>query len=143
LQPIYNAWGAYSPDPAHPELGLSAPAFFASYGFFLLAMALACTVFAVCALRTNVAFLTIFVTLVGAFCALAGAYWRAAEGDVAAAAALQKVAGAFTLVTCAAGWWAFVAVMLAAVEFPVQLPVGDLSGLLPRARSAYAEGEDV
>jgi GPR1/FUN34/yaaH family len=80
MQPAYNAWGAYSPDPTKPALGLSAPPFLASYAFFFLAMALACAGFAVCALRTNAAFLAIFATLVVAFCALTGSYWRGGRG---------------------------------------------------------------
>jgi succinate-acetate transporter protein len=32
--PYYNAYGAYSPDPTKPELGLSSPEFFASFGIY-------------------------------------------------------------------------------------------------------------
>ena len=32
-----------------------------------------------------------------------------------------------------AGWWLFLAIMLAAVDFPIALPVGDLSTLIKGA----------
>lgn len=49
------------------------------------------------------------------------------------AGTLQKTAGAFLFVTCASGWWIFLAQMLAALDFPVQIPVGDLSTLIKGA----------
>ena len=38
--------------------------------------------------------------------------------------------GACLFVTCLAGWWIFIALMLAVVDFPFQLPVGDLSSAI-------------
>lgn len=78
--------------------------------------------FVVLALRTNIAFVIIFLTLIVALFCLAGAYWQTSNGNVALAGRLQKTAGAFTFITSASGCWIFVAIMLAAMDFPFQLP---------------------
>lgn len=119
---------AYS--TADTPAGTVAPSFYASYAFFLLFMGVLCLVYAVCALRTNVVFLTIFVTLVFVFGFLAAAYWYAAMGDAHRAATYTIVGGAFAFVTSCAGWWIFLALMFEAVDFPIAIPVGDLSTLL-------------
>lgn len=85
-------------------------------------MGLLCLIYFICALRTNVVFCVIFLTLVPAFCCLAGAYWHLAKGQSATAAKLQVAAGALTFITDMAGWWIFAAIMLAALDFPFQLP---------------------
>lgn len=38
--------------------------------------------------------------------------------------------GACLFVTSLAGWWILVALMLAVVDFPLSLPVGDLSSVI-------------
>jgi succinate-acetate transporter protein len=120
FQPLYNAAGAYSPDPAHPTAGL--PAYYASFAFFFLAMGFMCFIYLICSIRTNIAFFIIFLTLVIAFSALAAEYWQVANGNAVLAGKLQKVAGAFLFVTCASGWWIFLAIMLASLDFPFQIP---------------------
>lgn len=64
----------------------------------------------------------IFLTLVCAFGCLAGAYMTGAEGKLVMSGHLQVAAGAFCFVTCLCGWWIFFAIMLAALDFPFQLP---------------------
>lgn len=85
-------------NPGNP-LGLQTPAFNASFAFFLLFMGasspsslphrnsnwltrvyvgLICFVFLICSLRTNIVFFLIFLSLIGAFGCLAGAYWNLA-----------------------------------------------------------------
>ena len=41
--------------------------------------------------------------------------------------------GAFGFVTSLAGWWIFFAIMLASLDFPFSLPVGDLSHIIKGA----------
>ncbi len=36
--------------------------------------------------------------------------------------------------TCIAGWWIFVAILLETLDFPFQLPVGDMSSFLRRRK---------
>lgn len=122
LQPFYNAYGAYATDPANLATGASSRAFLNSYAYFFLAMGFMCFLYMILSLRTNVTFFVIFLSLVLAFGCLAGAYMQAANGNAAMAGKLQVAGGACAFVTIAAGWWIFFAIMLAALDFPFQLP---------------------
>lgn len=64
------------------------------------------------------------------FVVLAGSYWQYALGNLVMAQKLQVAAGAFGFVATLAGWWIFFAQMLASVDFPIQIPVGDISHLI-------------
>lgn len=140
LQPFYYAYGSYAPSGQPEAAGLSTVGFTASFGFFLVFMGVLCLIYLVCSLRTNIVFVVIFFTLVCAFGLLAGVYWQTANSianndpsALALAGRLQIAAGAFTFVTSMAGWWIFAAIMLAALDFPFQIPVGDLSTVIPGA----------
>lgn len=156
LVPWFNAYGAYVTDPTvaatymgNPgnPAGLQVPAFNASFAFFLIFMGMICFIFLICSLRTNIVFFIIFFTLVCAFGCLAGAYFNLAlvyenATNVAAATRAGRLVvagGAFTFVTSLAGWYIFFAIMLASLDFPLQVPVGDLSTLIKGA-SARGEG---
>lgn len=86
LQPFYNAYGAYAP-PGSPSIaaGLTSEGFNASFGFFLVFMAVLCLIYLVCSLRTNVVFVVIFLTLVVAFSLLGTTYFYNAQGNAALA----------------------------------------------------------
>ncbi|KXL49739.1 hypothetical protein M433DRAFT_66810 [Acidomyces richmondensis BFW] len=133
LQPTYNAYGAFSSDPSDPAKGLNSPTFNASFAYFMLIMGVLCFVFLICSIRTNVVFFLIFLLLVPAFGCLAGAYWSLAEGKSSTANTLLIAAGALTFVVDMLGWWIFAAIMLASLDFPFQLPVGDLSHIVKGA----------
>jgi len=85
-------------------------------------MGILCFIYLICSLRTNFCFFMIFLTLVIAFCLLAGAYWELNKGNAALAHRLQVAAGAFTFVTSLFGWWIFLAIMLASLDFPFEVP---------------------
>lgn len=134
LQPFYNAYGAFSPSLTNPGEGLATQGFNASFGFFLLFMGVLCLIYFICSLRTNIVFAIIFLTLVAAFGCLTGAYWHMAEAYGAGATTpppiagtLLVAAGALTFVTDLAGWWIFFAIMLASLDFPIQIPGKNLS----------------
>ncbi|TGO53590.1 hypothetical protein BOTNAR_0291g00100 [Botryotinia narcissicola] len=140
LQPFYYAYGLYAPPGGTPADGLRTVGFNASFGFFLVFMAVLCLIYLVCSLRTNVVFVIIFFTLVVAFSLLTSVYWHTANGignndaaRLALANRMQIAAGATLFVTSLAGWWIFFAIMLAALDFPFQIPVGDLSTLIKGA----------
>lgn len=103
-------------------------------GFFQVFMGVLCFVYLILALRTNLVFVGIFFTLVCAFGCLSGSYWHAAQGATAIAGRLQVAGGAFCFVTCMLGWWIFAAIMLAALDFPFQLP-GKHMMFLPQGSS--------
>ncbi|KAL8991559.1 MAG: hypothetical protein Q9177_000059 [Variospora cf. flavescens] len=139
LTPSFNAYGAYAKDPTEPWEGLTSDGFHASYGFFLLFMGLLSLLYLICALRTNMAFVTIFFGLFMTFVLLTGSYWEIAIGYGAIAAKLQIASGAFAFLASLAGWWIFFAQMLASVDFPFQIPVGDISHLI---RSGTKRAQD-
>jgi succinate-acetate transporter protein len=157
LEPSYFAYGLYAPAGAPETAGLATQGFNASFGFFLLFMGLLCLMYLVCSLRTNVVFVVIFLTLVLAFGCLTGAYWNnalsfaaTAAGNTALSATKAKIAsrclvagGACAFVTCLAGWWIFFAIMLASLDFPFQIPVGDLSTMIKGASEKKKREEDM
>lgn len=143
LQPFYYAYGLYAPAGQPETAGLSTSGFTASFGFFFLFMGVLCLIYLVCSLRTNVCFVVIFFTLVLGFSLLTGTYWHNAQSFAMAASdpvgsasraalagRLQIAAGACVFVTSMSGWWIFFAIMLAALDFPFQIPVGDLSTMI-------------
>ncbi|MCJ1452169.1 hypothetical protein MMC28_002511 [Mycoblastus sanguinarius] len=130
LTPSFNAYGAYAADPNQPAQGLTSAGFHASFGFFLLFMGLLSLIYLICALRTNLVFVAIFLGLLLTFVVLTAAYWHLALGHAEIAAKLQVAAGAFGFLATLAGWWIFFAQMLASVDFPIQIPVGDISHLI-------------
>ncbi|KAK6432622.1 hypothetical protein LTR95_011203 [Oleoguttula sp. CCFEE 5521] len=131
LQPFYNAYGAYSPDPSIPGEGLATTGFNASFAFFLLFMGLLCFIYFICALRTNVVFVLIFILLVPSFGCLAGAYWHLAmDPKSTIVTPLLIAAGAMTFVIDMLGWYLFFGILLASLDFPFSLPVGDLSRMI-------------
>ncbi|KAI9651245.1 hypothetical protein NHQ30_001283 [Ciborinia camelliae] len=150
LQPSYSAYGLYAPAGGTPADGLTTVGFNASFGFFFIFMAVLCLIYLVCSLRTNVVFVVIFFTLVIAFALLSAVYWHTANGigstdpaQLKLAGRLQIAAGACLFVTSLAGWWIFFAIMLAALDFPFQIPVGDLSTLIKGASERYKSKEQM
>jgi hypothetical protein len=59
--------------------------------FFLAMMGVLILIYTVCAIRTNVVFLAIFVILETAVWLLVAAYWKASGGNAAAYVRLEKV----------------------------------------------------
>jgi len=151
LTPFYAAYSSYhTPGSTTDEGGIATVGFTASFAFFLVFMGVLCFIYLICSLRTNVVFVVIFFTLVLAFSLLAGAYWQNANGignadpsALALAGRLQKAAGACVFVTSMAGWWIFFAIMLAALDFPFQIPVGDLSTLIKGASERQKAQENI
>jgi succinate-acetate transporter protein len=88
----------------------------------MICMGILCLIYLVCSIRTNLVFFLIFFTLVPAFGLLAGTFMHAAQGNLAISAKCQEAAGAFAFVTCLCGWYILFAIMLASVDFPLDLP---------------------
>ncbi|KAH8125749.1 hypothetical protein ACSS6W_005698 [Trichoderma asperelloides] len=133
LNPSFAAFSSFAGENEAGAEGLKTTGFNASLGFWFLFMGLLCIIFLVCSLRTNVAFFVIFLSLVIAFGLLTGAFWAMAEDFVGNAAYAHKLlvgAGASAFVTCLAGWYILLAISLAIVDFPIQIPVGDLSNVV-------------
>ncbi|KAI5919035.1 GPR1/FUN34/YaaH-class plasma membrane protein [Camillea tinctor] len=131
LLPQFNAYAAYAPsDASSPAAGLQTQGFNASFGFFTLSMMILCVVFLICSLRTNIAFVIIFISLTMTFGFVTGAYWALANdyvGNAGFASRMLVGGGACAFAATAVGWYLFLTILLASVDFPVTLPVGDLS----------------
>ncbi|KAH8167783.1 hypothetical protein CIB48_g416 [Xylaria polymorpha] len=137
LLPQLNAYGAYAPAGATSAAeGLQTQGFNASFGFITLSMTILCVMYLICSIRTNIAFVVVFLTLVIAFGLITGAYWALAQdytANAAFAANLLEGAGAASFVCTAASWWILFTLMFASVDMPFTLPLGDLSTRVPSA----------
>ncbi|KAJ9643335.1 hypothetical protein H2204_002231 [Knufia peltigerae] len=138
LTPYFNASIAY--DPSNPAQASSDPVFAATFAYFHVYMGVLCFVYLVCALRTNIIFVLIFATLVAAFGTLAAFFFTI--GDGAPKIHLQHAAGGITFVTCLLGWYLFFVQLLASVDFPINLPVGDLSRFIKGASERSGTKEE-
>ncbi|KFZ02700.1 hypothetical protein V500_00016 [Pseudogymnoascus sp. VKM F-4518 (FW-2643)] len=143
LSPGFGSYAAYTPELNTPTLGLTAPGFLASFAFFFLCMAVFSFICLVCTLRTNIAQVIIFLFLTIQYSILASANWIQADGDVDRANRINVAGGAAGFVVISAGWYLFAAQMLMAVDFPIVLPVGDLSRLIRGgSQTKFIDGEN-
>ncbi|KAF5543687.1 GPR1 [Fusarium phyllophilum] len=122
LHPSFAAYSSYAPaDAKSPAEGMTTRGFNASLVgevFFLLAMTILSFIYLICALP-----------LLGPL----GAFWAWADdytGNTLLAQRLCVGAGALLFVTSFAGWYILLAILLAIVDFPIQIPVGDLSSVI-------------
>lgn len=128
LQPDFNAQSFYVDPSAAPDVQAAGQSeFYASFGFFYMVMALVTFFFVIASFRTNVVFVLIFIFIDLTFLMLTACYWTLAQGMTTVGQKLQIAAGAFIFVFCIFGWYLFLVLILLAVDFPVELPVGDLS----------------
>lgn len=132
LTPFYNAAVAYA--PTEPDTASADPTFMSTFAFFQVYMGVLCFIYMIVALRTNIIFFLIFLLLVPAFGCLAAFFFgHGANANLAVAA------GALTFVVCLLGWYLFFVQLLAAVDFPLNLPVGDLSRFIKGASERKQE----
>ncbi|KAB8266407.1 Protein alcS, partial [Aspergillus minisclerotigenes] len=125
--PAFNAAAPYSTSTTNTMEGLQSPEFLNTYAFLFIAMAILVTIYMICATRTNLVYVLIFAALILVFVCLAAAYWRLADGDVVVGNRLVVGAGAALFVASLLGFYLLVVQLFEALEFPVNLPVGDLS----------------
>ncbi|KAJ6072660.1 hypothetical protein N7467_010745 [Penicillium canescens] len=130
IDPTTGASAVYSPDLKVPAEGLVEPAFFATFGFFLVTLAIVVAFFTIASIRTNLVFFMVFLTLTPSVCCLAAAFFALASGRAAAAATYQHVGAGLLLAVSLMGWYIFLSLILLAVDFPFRLPVGDLSTII-------------
>lgn len=124
--PFFNAISALATDPAQPQV--MSPTFDASFGFYTLAMAILTTLFLICSLRTNVAFLLVFAGAWLGFVLATGAFWNIALGNLVMGTRLLKGTGGAFFVAAMVGWYLLFSMVLAQMDMPYcNLPVFDLS----------------
>jgi len=115
---------------AFPNGGLADPSLNHGLQFFFTFWAILAMLYLVASLRTNVVFAIMFLTMSLLLCFIVAAYRNAALGNTDKMLLYLKVAGAFGIVNCIDGWYLAVILVFAAVDMPVNLPVGDLSWFL-------------
>ncbi|OQV10531.1 hypothetical protein CLAIMM_14516 [Cladophialophora immunda] len=101
--------------------------FYASYAYVLAFFGVIILIFLVCSLRTNVVFVTLFLLIIIVTELLAAAYWSLADGAVPRGENLLKGAGVVTFIISMLAFYLLFTILLEAVDFPLTLPVGDLS----------------
>ena len=75
----------------------------------------------------------IFLTLALGFFMIAGSYWQLAQGNMAAGGSLQTAGGSIFFISILLGWYLFLVQILASVDFPVSLPVFNMSTMVKGA----------
>lgn len=131
LTPYFNASNAY--DPGSPTAAAD-PTFASTFAFFQVYMGMLCFVYLIISLRTNIIFFLIFLFLIPAFGCLAAFFFGHEEN-----AKLLVAAGACTFIVSLLGWYLFFVQLLASVDFPLNLPVGDLSRFIKGASERKAQ----
>ncbi|KAH8689340.1 GPR1/FUN34/yaaH family-domain-containing protein [Talaromyces proteolyticus] len=133
LEPSFNAYGAYSPDPSDPAKGMNA-IFFATFGFFLIAVLIILIILGIASIRTNICFFSLFALFIPAVGCLTGSFFSLAQGNAVSATRLQHVGAGLLLAASLIGFYIFIALVLASVDFPIVIPLGDLSTVIKGAK---------
>ncbi|KAE8406398.1 GPR1/FUN34/yaaH family-domain-containing protein [Aspergillus pseudonomiae] len=132
MTPAYNAAAPYSETMTDTIAGLHSPGFLNTFAFFLVSMALLMLIYAICALRTNLIFLVMFIAMIFCFSLLAAAYWRMALGDLLISNRLSVAGGAILFAVAMLGFYLLAAQLFDSVGLSLSLPIGDLSHLWDR-----------
>lgn len=74
---------------------------------------------------------SVFFILEVSLLLLAGTYWLLAEGKDAEAGRVQIAAGACVFAFCVIGWYVELHLLLLSVDFPINVPLFDLSTKIP------------
>ncbi|KAK5070066.1 hypothetical protein LTS08_001240 [Lithohypha guttulata] len=117
VTPFYNAVAAYQ----------NAAGFYNSFAWFLLWMGVLCLLYAIAALRTNICLVAILLCFTITFPCLTASYFAAADGHMALAVSTRVAGAAFAFVASIVAWYLWFSMILESVDFPLTLPVGDLS----------------
>ncbi|BCS19639.1 uncharacterized protein APUU_20071S [Aspergillus puulaauensis] len=126
LMPFFATGLNYSPTGNSFE-GQKTPAYHATLGFYFISLGLLTCIYLICSLRTNICLFSALFLLIITFSLIAGSYFQLANGSIELAEKLQVAAGAFNFALCWPIWYIFLTQVLEAVDFPIHLPVGDLS----------------
>ncbi|KAJ5698457.1 hypothetical protein N7462_000462 [Penicillium macrosclerotiorum] len=110
--------------------GMQTPEYSATTGLYYAILAVLTFVYLICSIRTNVCLFLALFLLVITFALTAATFFQSALGNLAHAAKLQQAAGAFNFALCLPIWHIFIAQIFEAVDFPITIPVGDLSTIV-------------
>lgn len=123
LDPLYNIQGT---------LGAEGPVFNSAWGIYLVFWAIYVYFLAIAACKTNVALVAILLSVAMTFNLLGCAYLKLASNN-ALASTLLVAAGGVGFIASVAGYWLLLHLVLASVDFPINVPLGDLSRFYKKA----------
>ncbi|KAL4954124.1 GPR1/FUN34/yaaH family-domain-containing protein [Aspergillus filifer] len=111
--------------------GQQTEAYAATIAYYYLFLGLLTFLYLICSIRTNLCLFSALFLLVITFALIAASFFQKANGAVELAEKLQVAGGAFNFALCFPVWHIFFTQILEAVDFPISLPVGDLSSVIP------------
>ncbi|RHZ61828.1 putative plasma membrane ammonium transporter (Ato3) [Aspergillus thermomutatus] len=130
FMPFFATGTHFSPTGNFLE-GQQTPMYNASIAFYFVFLTVLTFIYLICSIRTNVCLFSALFLLVITFGLFAGTFFSVSAGNLQLAEKLQVAGGAFNFALCIPIWWIFITQILEAVDFPISLPVGDLSTLVP------------
>lgn len=133
---IQTAYGATAAE------GSATVGYNSGLAFYLLFWGVLCFIYFIISLRTNIVFAVIFLTVDLSFILLSATYWEVAQGNADLAGKLQIAAGAFGFICCMGGWYLLIVILLDSLDFPLVLPVGDLSNFIKPKSAQKKEAQD-
>lgn len=129
LNGTYGIQAAYSAT-GDAAAGAASKGYNTAFAFYLVFWAVLCFIYLIISLRTNLVFAMIFFTVDMDFILLSAAYFDLGAGNVARAGKMIVAGGAFAFVCSMCGWYLLIVILLDSLDFPISLPVGDLSNLI-------------
>ncbi|KAL2829115.1 GPR1/FUN34/yaaH family-domain-containing protein [Aspergillus pseudoustus] len=135
LVPWFNASIAYQPED--PATSSTNPDFANTFAYFFVFLTILAIFYLVVSVRTNIVFFTVFLLLVPCFGCLSGFYFSIGTGTPNLT--LQHTAGGLALGINILGWYLLFVQLLTTVDFPLSLPVGDLSHIIRGASERQKE----
>ncbi|KAF5334845.1 hypothetical protein D9758_014280 [Tetrapyrgos nigripes] len=128
-------------DPSHSLAsaftdGSSSVQFNKGLMFYLAFWSVAGVIFFVASLRTNIVFAVILFTFTMVVTFLSVGYGYLGNGDVEFATTIFTTAGAFAWVNACIAWYLEFSLIMAVVEMPFTVPLGDLSGFLVKVKTS-------
>ncbi|KAG8672059.1 hypothetical protein FPOAC2_05430 [Fusarium poae] len=129
IVPGSGAYSTYS-TTGNAADGLKEPSFYSTFALFLVAMAILCAVYSIASIRTNVCLFTVLVLLIPCFSCLAASFFAVAQGNASRALQYQHVGAGILFAVIVIGWYMLTSMLLLSVDFPVVLPLGDLSTII-------------
>ncbi|KAL4768446.1 GPR1/FUN34/yaaH family-domain-containing protein [Aspergillus nidulans var. acristatus] len=141
LMPFFASGMNYSPTGNSFE-GQQTGEYAATIAFYYLFLGLLTFIYLICSIRTNVCLFSALFLLVITFSLVAGAFFQIANGAHELAEKLLVAGGAFNFALCVPVWHIFLTQILEAVDFPISVPVGDLSSIVPGRSQKVKRAED-
>ncbi|KAF2753612.1 GPR1/FUN34/YaaH-class plasma membrane protein [Pseudovirgaria hyperparasitica] len=130
LTPWFNAAGAFAEQDMAGMGGLATAGFLSSNAYVGIFMGIFSLYSTICALRTNVLFVLAFALLTIVFPVFSAAQFYGAQGNFEKLHNYTVAAGAVGFPVIIIGLYLLLVLMLSTVDFPVNLPVGDLSTVI-------------